>query len=589
MDNLEQICEKWTLANISKYGKADVGSVMGKIMQTHKELRSNVKVVKEVVQSKVSQLNSFSKEELDNLINEKYPDLIEEIKPTKEKQKKELPTLPNAKMGMVVTRLPPEPSGFLHIGHAYSGFINWYYARKYEGKVILRFEDTNPTKAKLEFYDHIRNAYKDLEIDWDEEIIESERIGLYYEYAEKLIKKGKIYACSCDQELIKSSRHDKKECVHRNRPIEENLEIWNQIIKDKEFKEGDVIFRLRGDLESKKAALRDPSVFRIIDAEHPLQGKKYRLWPLYDFAVSLEDSLLGVTHVLRSEEFIQKIPLQNYIKELLGFKIPEYVHYSRLKIKGTPVQKRKIRELIQQNYVEGWDDIRLSTVKALLRRGILPETISDIAYKLRLSKSQGAMSWLNILAENRKQVDKKARRMFAVVNPIKLTITNPIPSKLTLDFHPDIKEFGKRKMSINNTFFLSEDDVFNSDNNFKLEIGSIIRLKDYQNVKITRISKKEIEGEILLKDASRNYPKLQWVNHEAIPIIIREPSIEGVILENGEPNPNSLLISKGLVESSILTLKNKPDTWHLQLERLAFGRIDEFKDDSKKTVIFNKT
>jgi glutamyl-tRNA synthetase len=566
--DLETIVIKFVYENALQHGKAKTGSVMGAIIAAHPELKIQAKEISSLVASHVKVVNDLDPETIKQTCIERYPEFFETK--VKEKKKRELPPLEGAIDGKVCTRLPPEPSGYLHIGHGYSGFINYYYAKKYHGRLILRFEDTNPRKVEPKYYDSIREDFLYMGIEWDEEINESDRIPMYYEYAEELIKKGNAYVCNCPVNLVRDNRHNKKECKHRTQSKSENLEGWESMLNDS--REGELTLRLKADISHENAALRDPSIMRVIEASHCLQGDKYRVWPLYDFAVAIEDSVAGITHVLRSEEFVQKVPLQRFIQNTLNLMSPRFVHFSRLRLVDVPVQKRQIRELIKKGVINSWDDFRLSTLSGLRRRGIVPETIRQLAIEMQLSTGQSELDMSILLAMNRKNVDDIAKRCFAVLNPIKLNIPNISGKEVSLDFHPKNKELGNRIIPYSETFYVSHSDL-----NILIP-GNTIRLKDLLNIDIKDVQVlNNNQYNIIAKyneSLSFNFPKIQWVPHNfCVELLVNIP---GPLFQNGQINPDSLLMKKGLIEKSVEQFQEGDQ---VQLERIGLGIIEKITEN----------
>ncbi|TFH02038.1 MAG: glutamate--tRNA ligase, partial [Candidatus Thorarchaeota archaeon] len=276
-------------------------------------------------------------------------------------KEKELAPLPGDTENVVV-RIPPGPEKYPHMGHAISFMINYMYAEKYKGKVWLRFEDTNPDKCKREFYDVIKQGLRWLGIEWGLEKNESDSLKMYYTRAKRLIDSDNAYVCTCDVETVRNNRRSGKVCDCRINSVEENLKLWQKMFD--EFKQGEAMLRLKGDIEAKDTSFRDPMLMRINDTPHCWTGNKFRVWPGYDFTNAIEDSECGITHVLRSNEFNTR--LQKHLRELMGYKKhPEYVEYGRYNIIGGVTKGRVIRELVENGTVSGWDDPRLMTVKAI--------------------------------------------------------------------------------------------------------------------------------------------------------------------------------------------------------------------------------
>lgn len=536
---------KYALINAVEYGgKASAKAVMGKVMGESPQLRKDPKGTLELIEKEITRVNALSAEEQVQELKKVYPEYFE-----KEdiKEKKELPPLPEA--DHVVTRLPPEPNGHPHIGHGLSFYFNYYYARRYNGKVIFRFDDTNPEKEKLEFYDEMKKDIRWLKIDWDEEHYESDDLPLLYEYAEKLTEQGDVYICFCPQPKIKQDRYTMTECECRKRSISENKKLWREMLTGKEY-----IMRLKGDMTSPDSQMRDPTLFRVVKTPHPIQKDKYLVWPTYDFTCAIEDSILGVTHVLRSNEF--HTTLQNYIRDLLNMRHPIIIQYSRFNVKGSPASKRQLRPLIAKGLVKGWDDIRLTTLKALKRRGIVPEAIHALAVEMGLSTSEPQIDWSIIEALNRKIIDARAKRYFFVPDPVKLHVENAPQLTVQLKYHPDT-DYGVREIETGDTFYIPREDVHDE-----------FRLKDLYNVRITERNG-ELKGIFTGRELKKGLEKIQWVTEKNVPVTVLVPH---ELFVDGEFNPESLEIVKGLAEEAVKTLSVDEI---IQFERFGFCRIDK--------------
>jgi len=436
----------YALENAVKFkGTANAGAVIGKVLADNPKLKKDIKALSKKIQEIVKEVNSMH---LTKQVEE-----FSKIKPKKQKKekvmekKKELPPLEKAVPGKVVTRIPPEPSKYNHIGHALSFLINYQYAKKYKGKCIVRFEDTNPEKSAQEYVDAMLDDFKNyLEIKPDKILYVSDELPLLYEMAEKLIKKKKAYVCICDREMISKQREsgDMCLCVQKN-DVKTNLQKWKRML-DGKYEEGQAILRLSGDMKSKNYVMRDPVIFRINKTKHYRQKNKYCVWPLYDFENSVLDSLHGITHILRSSEFgSMRIELQNYIKDLLGLKKQVIIQYGRFNIKGATTKGREIRELIKKGKVSGWDDPSLVTLKALRRRGILKETFYELIYEVGLSANTAKnIDWSLISSINRSLLDDKVNRYFFIEDPVKIKIKGAPNLKPELKLHPDHPKRGKR-------------------------------------------------------------------------------------------------------------------------------------------------
>ncbi len=543
------------LLNATKHsGKADVGAVVSKVLGAHPELRSNIKQVVEVAKRIVEEVNTLTREEQVAELG-KYPTIPTETRV----EEKRLPPLPNAVKGEVVVRLPPEPSGFMHIGHAMAGLINSEYAKMYDGKIWLRFEDTNPRKVKLEYYDSFRSGYSWLGIKWDYEKNVSDDLELIYRFGREVIEKGLAYACTCKEASIKSSRFAGLGCVCRGRSVEENLEAWDKMLAGA-YREGEIVVRYKGDLSSQDYSLRDPNIFRIVDHPHPIQGSKYWLWPVYDFAVVVEDYLCKVTHVLRSLEF--HVALQDRLRAHLGFPKINVTQFSRFRFKGTPVSKRLLRPLVEQGFVFGWDDPRMPTIMGLKRRGIDPEALKNFTLDVGYTSTEHEFEWSLLFAANRKVLDPKVRRYMFVADPILLKVKGAPQKTVNLRFHPD-KDLGSRTIQTEGVFYIAGSDAAN------LQAGKEIRLLELYNVTVQKVSETVVEAVYSGSELKEGVPKFQWVTEDNVVLRVLVPD---VLFRDGEFNRESLREIKGLAESAAAALKVGEV---VQFVRFGFCRIDD--------------
>lgn len=555
---LEKIIRKYALQNAVLHdGKAQAGAVVGKLIAEKPEIKDKIQDLIKQIQKIAADVNKLKIDSQRKELEQMAPELLEK----KEVGEKELPPLPGAVMGKVVVRYPPEPSGYMHLGHAYSFFLNRLYADKYKGKVWLRFEDTNPEKIELEYFDAFKDGLKWLGLKWDFEKKLSDDMLIFYKHAEQLLKSGDLYACTCSQEEIKDNRAKGENCKCRKRTSDENLKLWKEMLKD--LPEGKAIIRLKGEMESPNMDLRDPIMFRINVYPHPVQGTKFRVWPTYDFAGSIEDSICGITHVLRSAEFEQRAILQSKIRSLLGMKEPVMIHYARVALEGALTSKREVRGLIEKGVIQSWDDPRLATITALRRRGILPETFKELAILIGPTKSEHSIEIKMLLSINRKLLDPIASRYFLVKEPVKLEVKTAPPLTAELHLHPQYKERGVRKLKTNGQFFIDKSDVSS------LKPGAEVRLKDLYNIKITKVSNDKVLAEFVGKEMRSELPKLHWVPLESVEAKLVVP---GQLFVGDEINPDSLKTYACRAETGVKELKVGE---HIQLERIGFAIIDK--------------
>ena len=377
---------KYALQNAVKYnGKANPEALIGKILREKPELKNNLNEVKKLIQEAVNKVNSMKIEEQLKELNKLAPELLEE----KKEEKKDLKELKGAVKGKLITRIPPEPSKYPHLGHALSFLINYVYAKKYNGKCYLRYEDANPEKVSKEYVDEMEyDLKKYLGIKPTKTLFVSDHMEKMYEYALELINNGEAYVCSCIQETMRDLRHKGEDCWCRHRNQDDNLNDWKSMLK-KKFKEGEKILRLKIDMTNVNHVMRDPVIFRICLTKHYRKGNKYSVWPTYDFYNVIEDNMIGVNYILKSNEFgTMRTELQNHLRKLLNFPIPLEFQYGRFNVNDKISKGREIKDLIKEGKVNGWDDPRLITLKALRRRGIVKETYYELIKEVGLSRTE---------------------------------------------------------------------------------------------------------------------------------------------------------------------------------------------------------
>ncbi len=564
-DEVRKEIRKFALQNAFEHeGKTQDKIVLSKILGSKPEFRNKVNEITEDISEIVSSVNQISLEEQKKEIEENFPDLL---KPKEKKEEREgLPLLEGAIDGKVVTRFPPEPNGYPHIGHAKAAIINIEYAKMYGGKCILRMDDTNPEAERMEYHAAIKVGLDWLGVKFDIIKNTSDDMELFYEKGIELINSGKAYVCTCKRDTVSKNRKERKSCKCSFRDIKENNQGWEKMFE--KFKPGEAIVRFRGDMKSDNAVMRDPVLFRIIDEKHYTLGEKYRVWPSYDFAVSIEDSNDGITHAFRSKEFELRKDLINAILEALSMRKPYQGFFSRLEFKGMPVSKRILRPLIEQGKVSWYDDPRLPTLEGLRRRGIKAEAIKKFILSLGLTKANTLAPFDALESFNRKFVDADSIRLFMVHKPKKLLIHNLPFSFVEISNHP-IKDMGKRKIEIDENILISEDDAKN------IKEHTQIRLMGLGNVTITKVNR-ELEGDFIEGVETRNIQKIQWVpqkNSHKIKLLI----------------PNQLFIEDEFNENSLEELDVYTEPHYLKLkegEEIQFVRFGYCRKDSQNQAIF---
>ena len=565
-DDLKKDIRKIALQNAVEHnGDTKDKIVLAKVLGTIPELKKNVNAVIPEIASIVSQVNNMSIEEQRTEIQNNFPELLNMKEKIKE-NREGLPPLEGAEQGKVVTRFTPAPNGYPHIGHAKAAIISEEYAKMYNGKLVLRFDDTNPDDTRLEYWAAIKVGLDWLGIKFDGEKNTSDDIELFYDKCLELIRKNQVYVCTCKRDTISKNRKDMVSCKCSIGDIKQNKERWAKMFKN--YKPGEAIVRFRGNMESKNTVMRDPILFRIIDGRHALLEKKYRVWPSYDFAVAVEDYTDGITHALRSKEYELRNELYHAILDALDMRHPKMLEFSRLEFKGMPVSKRILRPLIDEGKVSSYDDPRLPTLAALERRGITPEAIRKFTLSLSLTKADTLAPFDSLEAFNRKIVDENSIRLFMVKDPTTLTIRNLPNSTVELPNHPSNK-MGTRKVMVEDSVFLSSDDVKS------LKIGDQLRLMGLGNVKITSVNS-EITGEFTGDERDVNFMKLQWVsqkNAQELKILIPQR-----LFVDDKFNEESLEEIHVYVEPHYLELRNG--------EEIQFVRFGYCRKDSSKQAIF---
>jgi glutamyl-tRNA synthetase len=570
------LARKFALLNaIYHDGRASLGSVIGRVFAEQPKLKRFPQRVNSLVREQVEKVNSLPLLDQRRALLLEFPGAMEnEDKRKQEISRKEaerepsLPELPDAIEGAVVTRFPPEPNGYMHIGHAKAAIIGREYATRYSGKFIVRFDDTNPSTEKLEYYGAFLDSLEWLGIKADRVKNASDDMEEFYKLAEVAMRNGKAYVCTCAQEDIRQMRAKGLACAHRTNSVEENLKLWEKM-KKKEFKRNEAVLRFLGDIKSSNTAMRDPVLFRIVEDPHPLRGTKYHIWPTYDFDGPVEDSLDGVTHAMRSKEYELRDEVYCSILNSLGLRVPKIIEFSRLSLANTTVHKRTLKRLVEEKKVDGWDDPRIPTIAGLRRRGILPEAIRRFIISMGLSKVESEPTWDLLESINRKLLDPVAKRYFFVPHPVSLDVKGFPRVTVEIPYHPDRVEFGSRKIETNGRFAISSEDCE------RLLPGSKIRLIEAYTVEIeesvgrTALLARMIENDLHGED--RGIKKLQWVARDSCTSF--EMKVLGPLLkEGGIFNEKSLTTVQGLAEQSALELREGE---LVQFVRIGFCRIDK--------------
>jgi glutaminyl-tRNA synthetase len=520
--------------------------------------------------------------------------------------------------GRVATRFPPEPNGYLHIGHAKSICLNFGIAKDYSGTCNLRFDDTNPTKEDVEYVDSIIDTIKWLGFDWDDHLYyASDYFDELYNYAVKLIELGKAYVCDLPPDEIRTYRgtltSPGKNSPYRDRSVSENLDLFEKMRKG-EFADEARVLRAKIDMASPNINMRDPIIYRIRRVNHHRTGDKWCIYPMYDFAHSISDALENITHSICTLEFEDHRPLYDwFLNELKTPNHPQQIEFSRLNLTYTVMSKRKLLELVKEKFVEGWDDPRMPTLVGLRRRGFTPDSINNFCDLIGVSKQESIVD-MSVLEECvRDHLNKITPRALAVLKPLKVVIDNFPDEKIEeLDspWHPNDLTSGARKIPFAKTIYIERDDFLENPPKgfFRLSPGQEVRLRYAYFIKCNEVTKDPKTGEILelhctydpttrggnAPDGRKVKGTIHWVSaNQAIKAEVRlydrlfnvpNPSLNDVDYRTFL-NPNSLeVLPTCYIEPSLANAKPQDK---YQFERLGYFCVD--KDSTQKQLIFNRT
>ena len=510
--------------------------------------------------------------------------------------------------GRVHTRFPPEPNGYLHIGHAKSICLNFGLAQEFGGKCNLRFDDTNPSKEETEYVDSIIEDVRWLGFDWDDRMFyASDYFDQLYDWAIQLIKAGKAYVCDLTAEEVREYRgtpqEPGKESPYRNRSVEENLDLFERM-RAGEFPDGSRTLRTKIDMASPNFNMRDPVMYRILRAEHHRTGNKWCIYPMYDYAHGESDSIEGITHSICTLEFEDHRPLYDWYVENLGIHAPRQIEFDRLSLTNTVLSKRKLLALVREKYVSGWDDPRMPTICGFRRRGYTPESIRNFCANIGVSKTNGLLEFGLLEHYLREDLNKRALRVMAVLDPLKVVIDN-YPDDLVEHMeavnNPEDESAGTRTVPFSKVLYIEKDD-FREDppkQYFRLSPGREVRLRYGYLVTCTGVVKDDA-GEVIevhctydpatrggnAPDGRKVKSTMHWVSAaHALDCEVR--LYDTLFLEGKDTddlasafNPNSLQKKAAKIEPSV---KDAAPLTKYQFERVGYFCAD------KEPGVFNRT
>ncbi|MFW5746234.1 MAG: glutamate--tRNA ligase [Nanoarchaeota archaeon] len=557
MDAITRAIRNFALQNAIKYdGTANPKSIMGKILGTIPELRQDVPKTRAMIEDIVARVNELSVEDQRKELEEQAPEFLDQPKAKKREGPKELEDT----KGKVVMRFAPSPSGPMHIGHALTGGLTAYYVDRYKGEFILRIEDTNSDNIYAPAYEMIpRDA------DWifgnvSEVLIQSDRLEVYYRYAETLISGENAYICTCDPERFRELISAKTPCPCRGSGPEEHMRRWKKMFdKDSGYAQGEAVMRFRSEITHKNPAMRDFPLARINDSEHPRTGVKYRVWPLMNLSVTVDDIESGVTHIIRAKEHADNAKRQKLMYDALGKKEPHTYFTGRYKFNGLEISCSKTKKRIDEGQFTGWDDIRLAFLEPLRRRGYQPQAFIKYTTVTGLSKVDKVVDadefFKGINAFNKEIIDPVSYRFFFVADPVHVDIAGMPEKQVELDLHPDTKK-GGRLLRVSPSMLLAKQDLDRATE------GKMHRLMDCANIE-RKGDSLVFSSESLEAFRANKGVIMHWLctDDDLCDVELRMPD-------------NTIRSGKG--EATIRKLQ-VGDV--VQFERVGFCRLDQIKED----------
>ena len=519
--------------------------------------------------------------------------------------------------GRVHTRFPPEPNGYLHIGHAKSICLNFGIAEQYGGLCNLRFDDTNPAKEEQEYIDAIIEDVRWLGYEWHDRVyFASDYFDELYQMAVELIQIGKAYVDELSPDEIREYRGTLSKpgvnSPYRDRPVEENLALFEKM-RAGGFQEGEAVLRAKIDMSSGNINMRDPVMYRILDAAHPRTGDKWKIYPMYDFAHGQSDSIEGITHSICTLEYEDHRPLYDWYLDNIEIFHPQQIEFARLNLSHTIMSKRKLIRLVQEGFVRGWDDPRMPTISGLRRRGYTPESIRDFCEEIGVGKVKGVVALHKLEYHIRQDLNRRAQRVMAVINPLKIVIENypdDLVEQLDAVNNPEDDSAGTRKVPFSKVLYIERDDFMEDPPRkfFRLAPGREVRLRYAYFITCTDVIKDDAGDIVELRctydpatrggsapDGRRVKATLHWVSAQhAIQaearlydnlFTVEDPEADAETDFTTFVNPNSLTVVDPIYAEPFLKKAAPGDRY--QFERLAYFVVDE--DSSADKLIFNRT
>ncbi|WP_128478206.1 glutamate--tRNA ligase [Halorussus pelagicus] len=565
-ERIETEAEKHALVNAVKHeSEADVGAVMGPLMGENPDFRQHGDEIPGVIAPVVSRVNESSVEERRERLGELAPDWLEEIESEDEEDDQILPDLPNTEeYDEIRMRCAPNPNGPWHMGHARMPAVIGTYAEEYDGEFIVRFDDTDPeTKRPLLWaYDEILDEIGYLGFEPAEVYRASDRLETYYDHARDLIEKGGAYTCSCSGEEFSEMKNSAEACPHRDKDPETTMDEFEAMV-DGEYDSGEMVLRVKTDIEHKNPALRDWVGFRIIDTPHPREeAENYRCWPMLDFQSGVDDHLTGVTHIIRGIDLQDSAKRQQFVYDYFDWEYPEVIHWGHVQVDEYDVKMSTstIRELIETGELDGWDDPRAPTIPSVRRRGIRGEAIVDAMVELGTSTSNVDLAMSTVYSNNRQRIDDDADRYFFVrEDHADFTLTGDHPETAHPPVHPEHDERGTRDIDAGNRVRIEEADVPDDGERVWLKGFGCFRRED---------DAFEYVGDDISAVREEGVDVIHWVPADSATLTQMRKK-EGDVVGYAEP---------GFRET-------EPDEM-VQFERVGFARVDRQEADDETVVYF---
>ena len=554
---IQSLIRKYALQNALEYeGKGQMGSALGRLLSERQDLRPIAKTLMPIVSSEVDLANKMIVEDGPVVVRQRIESIDPSaVKRTRQEKRKGLRPLDDTDRG-VILRFAPNPNGPLSLGHSRGVVINHQYAKMYNGKMVLRYDDTDTVVKPplVEAYDWIAEDYQWLTGSKPDVVIRaSERMPQYLKFGEEMLSKGFGYVCECTSDEFKDYRISMTSCPHRSRSVDENLTQWKKMVQGT-MKPGDAVVRVLTDMTLPNPALRDWPAWRIQHKPHPVIGVRYRVWPLLDFQSAIEDHLQGISHIVRGKDLMDSTRKQMLLYQHFGWVYPHTLYWGRVSIHGHgSFSTSNMREGIESEIYNGWDDVRLPTIKSLRRKGYSAEAITSFWIEMGITQKDVAIPLDSINAVNSRIIDPTSRRISLVVNPVNIEVIGELPGSVHIPYHPDRHSVGHREIPLSSRSFLVEES----------DLSKKFRLKDLADVEKTG------DGFAFTSDErTDDRPIIHWISCDL-------QTTCDLVRSEGE----EVFIEHCVIEDADLIVGEV-----VQLERKGFVRVEEWSEERRTLV-----